>query len=106
SLAANDRDVVAARMYYERAVSIDPGNGAAWDALKKDAERAGDFERAAYCVERRAMNTESPRVRAQLLVDLAQVRARLRDAPGAFAAYEQAADADPTNEAAAREVLP
>jgi tetratricopeptide (TPR) repeat protein len=104
-LAPADRDPVGARKYYERAVAMDPSNANAWEALKKDAERAGDAQRIGYCLEQRAMHAEIPRVRAQLFVEVALYKKKLEDEQGSLVAFERAVTADPTNEVAANAVL-
>jgi tetratricopeptide (TPR) repeat protein len=60
---------------------------------------------ATFCLERRAEHTDSPRLKAQLLVELARMRASLGDARGALATFEYAFETDPSNEPAARAVL-
>ncbi len=105
-LSSPARDPGGARQYYERALSMAPGHAGAWEALQKDAEREGDTGRVAYCLEQRAGLTDSARVRAQLLVELARVRKQIGSESGAFNAYEEAAHADPSNETAAAAVLP
>ena len=105
-LSAPGRDPDAARHYYERALAMAPGHAGAWEALQKDAERQGDVVRVAYCLEQRALSTDSPRLKAQLLVDLARVKKEIGSESGAFNAYQDAVVADPSNEAAAAAVLP
>ena len=105
-LAQPGRDPGSARHYYERALTMVPNHAGAWEALQKDAEREGDPTRIAYCLEQRAAVTDSPRLRAQLLVELARVKKQIGSDSGAFMAYEEAAIADPTNETAAAAVLP
>ncbi len=104
-LAAPDRDPQLARVHYEKAVSVHPGTAQAWEALEKDARRAGDRRRTALFLEKRAASTESPRLKAQLFVELAEMRAEEGDAPAADLAFERAIKADPANEAAAEAML-
>lgn len=104
-LATDDRDPTCARLHYEKAVAFDHGAVAAWEALQRMALRAGDGMYAVHCLERRAEHTESARLKAQHLVELAKMKASLGDARGAFSTYEYAFHTDPTNEAAARALL-
>jgi tetratricopeptide (TPR) repeat protein len=104
-LAPEDRDPACARIHFERAVEMDPRCAVAWEQLQKLAVRAGDMMYATFCLERRAENADSPRVKAQLLVDLAMLRTSLGDTRGALATYEYAFETDPTNEVTARAVL-
>jgi tetratricopeptide (TPR) repeat protein len=102
-LSAEDRDPALARKHFEKAASLHPATPQAWEALEREAKRGGDVKRAAMFLERRAASTESPRLKAQLFVELAQMYEG--DAPGAELAYERAIKADPTNEVAADAVL-
>jgi tetratricopeptide (TPR) repeat protein len=104
-LAPEERDPACARVHFDRAVEMDPRNVSAWENLQKLAARDGDMMYATFCLERRAEHTDSPRLKAQLLVELAKMRASLGDARGALATYEFAFDTDTTNEAAAGAVL-
>ncbi len=104
-LAAEDRDPTCARLHFEKAVSFDPQCAHAWEGLQALAGRAADPMFTVFCLERRAEQTESPRLKAQILVELAQAKARLGDARGAFSTHEYAIEVDPSNEAAARAVL-
>ncbi len=105
-LAEDGRDPAGARANFERAVAIDPTRERAWEALQAYAMDEGDDERAASCLERRAAHTKTPRVKSALYVDLGNLRAHgLADAEGAFAAFDAAFIADPTNEAAAAATL-
>src|SRR5262249_54381937 len=98
-------DPAAARIHFERAVEMDPRNVGAWEHLQKLALRDKDPMYATFCLERRAEHTESLRMKAHLLVDLAKMRASLGDERGALATYEYAFETDSTNELAARAVL-
>lgn len=104
-LAPEDRDPACARIHFERAVEMDPRCAVAWEQLQKLAMRSRDTMYATFCLERRAENADSPRVKAQLLVELAKLRASLGDARGALATYEYAFETDPTHEGTARAVL-
>ncbi len=104
-LAPEDRDPACARIHFERAVEMDPRCAVAWEQLQKLALRSRDMMYATFCLERRAENADSVRVKAQLLVDLAKLRTSLGDSRGALATYEYAFETDPTNEGTARAVL-
>lgn len=104
-LAPPGRDPACARIHFERAVEMDPRNGGAWENLQKLAERERDSMYATFCLERRAENTDSVRVKAQLLIELGRMRASLGDVRGALATFEYAFETDPTNETAARAVV-
>jgi tetratricopeptide (TPR) repeat protein len=104
-LVPEGRDPAAARIHFERAVEMDPRNVGAWEHLQKLASHGKDMMYATFCLERRAQHTDSARPKAQLLVELAKMRAGLGDARGALATHEYAFETDATNEAAARAVL-
>jgi tetratricopeptide (TPR) repeat protein len=104
-LAPEGRDPGCARIHFERAVEMDPRNGGAWENLQKLAERERDSMYATFCLERRAENTDSPRLKAQLLIELARMRLSLGDTRGALATFEYAFETDETNEVAARAVV-
>jgi tetratricopeptide (TPR) repeat protein len=104
-LAPEDRDPACARIHFERAVEMDPRCGVAWEQLQKLAMRSRDMMYATFCLERRAENADSTRVKAQLLVELAKLRASLGDSRGALATYEYAFETDPTHEGTARALL-
>jgi tetratricopeptide (TPR) repeat protein len=100
-LMAPDRDEIAARLQYERAVVVDPTNASAWEALQRIAAAAGDDRRVEECLLNRAKHENTPRQRAAAYVELAQLRARNGDDAGRRSAFEAAIKADPTNETAA-----
>lgn len=104
-LAHPDRDPIAARLQYEKAVGVDPTNAAAWEALQKIAKIAGDERRVAHCLEQRAKHTDAPRQKALVLVELAEHHRALGDEKAARNAFEAAIRADSTNEAAATSML-
>jgi len=104
-LAPADRDPACARVHFERAVEMNPRNGAAWENLQKLAERERDMMYATFCLERRAEHADSPRLKAHLLVELARMRTSLGDTRGALSTHEYAFETDPTNETAARAVI-
>ncbi|MDB4944672.1 MAG: hypothetical protein JWP97_4206 [Labilithrix sp.] len=99
-------DAASARRQFERAAAADPGNQAAWNALLWDARADGDVPRALRYLEERARGTSAPRARGAAYVELADARAKAGDEAGARDAYEQAAAADPANEAAAVALVP
>lgn len=92
--------------HFERAVAIDPACAPAWEALVARARDEGATDRIAEYLEQRVSHTEAPRLRAELLVALADARAALGDKAAAEAAEEDAVVVDPGNEIAARRVLP
>ena len=104
-LSAPDRDAIIARLQYERAVTVDPTNAAAWEALQRVAAVAGDDRRVAECLEQRARNVDAPRQRAAILVELASLHIGNGADRAGRDAFESAISADPTNEAAAVAML-
>jgi tetratricopeptide (TPR) repeat protein len=104
-LSAPDRDALTARLQYERAVTVDPTNAAAWEALQRVAAEAGDDRRVAECLEQRARNVDAPRQRAVIFVELANLHLGNGAERAARDAFEAATAADPTNEAAAVAML-
>ncbi|MDB4933268.1 MAG: domain protein putative component of TonB system, partial [Labilithrix sp.] len=104
-LSAPDRDAIAARLQYERAVTVDATNAAAWEALQRVAAAAGDDRRAAECLEQRARNVDGPRQRAAIFVELAMLHSSNGADRAAREAFEEAIAADATNEAAAVPML-
>ena len=104
-LNAPERDPIAARIQYERAVTVDPTNAGAWEALQRVAAEAGDDRRVAQCLEERAKAVDGPRQRATLYVELGNLYASNRDENLARDAFEKATLADPTNESAALAML-
>lgn len=104
-LASPDRDAIAARLQYERAVVVDPTNAAAWEALQRVAADAGDDRRVAQCLEQRGRHVDGPRQRAGIYVELANLHLRAGDERAAREAFESAVRSDATNEAAAAAML-
>lgn len=104
-LAPEGRDPACARIHFERAVEMDPRSAVAWEQLQNLALRERDMMYATFCLERRAENAEAPRLKAQLLIELAKLRLSLGDTRGALATYEYAFETDPTSEATARALL-
>lgn len=104
-LSSPERDPIAARLQYERAVTVDSTNAAGWEALQRVAAQAGDERRVAECLEQRARNVDAPRQRAAIYVELANVHLGNGADRAARDAFEAAIAADPTNEAAAVAML-
>ena len=104
-LAGPASDEREAARYYQLAVDTDPKNPSAWEALTKAARISGDTRKLARALEQRAEHTASPRIRAQVLVELAETKRGLGDEAGTAAAYEMAILADKTNEDAAAFML-
>ncbi len=67
--------------------------------------RAGDPKRTALFLEKRAASTESPRQKAQLFVELAEMQMARGETAAAELAFERAIKADATNEVAAEAML-
>lgn len=104
-LSAPDRDAIAARLQYERAVTVDPTNASAWEALQRLAAASGDDRRVAECLDQRARNVDGPRQRAAIFVELANLHLGNGADRAAREAFEQAVLADATNEVAAAAML-
>lgn len=98
-------DAAEARRYFERAVTSDPTNSVAWNALVWDARANADGERLGRYLERRARACDVPRVQAAFFVELAEHRRRTGDDVDARNAYLEAITADPANESAASALL-
>ena len=96
-----ERDPIAAKLQYEKAVTIDPTNAAAWEAIQRMATEAGDVHRVIECLEARKKHTDIPRQRAAVLVELARVYMEQGAEEDAQKSYEAAIRADSSNEAAA-----
>jgi tetratricopeptide (TPR) repeat protein len=104
-LNSPDRDPLAAKLQYERAVEVDPTNAAAWEALQRIAAAEGDEQRVIECLEQRKKHTDVPRQRAAVLVELANVHLAAGDEEAARKCFEAAIRADSSNEAAAIHML-
>lgn len=99
-------DAAGARQAFELAKEADPSNPTAWNALAWDARGSGDLVRAARYVQERAAASDAPRSRANLFVELAELRAKLGEHDAVESAYAAAFASDPTNEAAALALVP
>jgi tetratricopeptide (TPR) repeat protein len=104
-LAPADRDPKLSRVHFERAIRVHPACTAAWEALEREARKEDAIDRVAEYLERRVEHTESPRLKAQLLVQLGAVRFSLGEDATASEAYERAVAVDPMNETAAEAML-
>ncbi len=104
-LAAPERDPIAARLQYEKALTIDATNALAWEGVQRMAAEAGDERRVIECLEMRAKHTDIPRQRAVVLVELAQFYQGRGDDRAARKAFEAAIKADSSNEIAAKAML-
>jgi tetratricopeptide (TPR) repeat protein len=104
-LSAPERDPIAAKLQYERAVVVDPTNAAAWEVIQKLAAADGDIRRVIECLEQRKKHTDVPRQRALVLVELANVHLERGDEDAAQTCFEAAIRADSSNEAAAIAML-
>lgn len=100
-----DRDSIAAKLQYEKAVQVDPTNAAGWEALQRFAVAEGDERRVIECLEQRKKHTDVPRQRAVVLVELANVHQRAGDDEAAKKCFEAAIRADSSNEIAAIAML-
>lgn len=100
-----ERDPIAAKLQYERAVAVDPSNVLAWEALQRLATEAGDLRRVIECLEQRRKHTDVPRQRAAVLVELARVHLTNDDDDAAEEAFEAAIRTDGSNEPAAVAML-
>ncbi len=95
-------DRMAAQDNYERALDLEPSHQPTLAALRTIAVDAADWDRAARYLESEQLVTESPRVRAKLLVELGKMRDEmLGEHDLAVQAYELALQSDPDNEDAA-----
>ncbi len=101
ALAGPGGDELGSARFYELAVDTDPKNAPAWEALTRLARGGADKRKFARVLEKRAENTTTPRVRAQVFVELAETMRELGDNASMTKAYEAAVQADKTNEDAA-----
>jgi tetratricopeptide (TPR) repeat protein len=95
-------DRVSAQERFEMALDLDPAHVPTLAALRVIAIDAADWDRAARYLDQEQMNTEAPRARAKLLVELGKLRDEmLGEHDLAVQAYEQALGSDGDNEDAA-----
>jgi tetratricopeptide (TPR) repeat protein len=95
-------DRVQAQERYEMALDLDPAHIPTLAALRVIAIDAADWDRAARYLDQEQMNTEAPRAKAKLLVELGKLRDdMLGEHELAVQAYEMALASDPDNEDAA-----
>ncbi len=84
------------------ALDLDPAHIPTLAALRVLAIDAADWDRAARYLDQEQMNTEAPRAKAKLLVELGKLRHEmLGEQELAVQAYEMALASDPDNEDAA-----
>jgi tetratricopeptide (TPR) repeat protein len=95
-------DRVMAQERYEMALDLNPSHLPTLAALRQISLDSGDWDRAARFVDQEQMNTQVPRARAKLLVELGKLRQDyLGEHDLAISAFEQAYQNDPDNEDAA-----
>jgi golgin subfamily B member 1 len=91
---------------FEMALDLDPAHLPTLAALRLIALDAADWDRAARYLDQEQMNTEAPRARAKLLVELGKLRDENLDEHAlAVQAYELALQSDNDNEDAALPLL-
>lgn len=95
-------DRVSAQERFEMALDLDPAHVPTLAALRVIAIDAADWDRAARYLDQEQMNTEAPRAKAKLLVELGKLRDEmLGEHDLAVQAYELALSSDGDNEDAA-----
>ncbi len=95
-------DRVQAQERLEMALDLDPAHLLTLAALRVIAVDAADWDRAARYLDQEQMNTEAPRARAKLLVELGKLRDEmLGEHELAVQAFELALSSDADNEDAA-----
>ncbi|MEZ4440288.1 MAG: tetratricopeptide repeat protein [Polyangiaceae bacterium] len=95
-------DRYQARERFEQALDLDPAHTPTLAALRAIAIDEADWDLAARYLDMEQQNTETPRQRAKLLVELGRIRAEMLDERElAVEAYQLAHQADPDNEDAA-----
>src|SRR5690606_35655882 len=96
----NDRFL--ARERFEQALDLDPTHTPTLAALRAIAIDESDWDRAARYLDMEHQNTDLPRARAKLLVELGRIRAEMiEERDPAVVAYELANQADADAEDAA-----
>ncbi|HEX9297066.1 MAG TPA: tetratricopeptide repeat protein [Polyangiaceae bacterium] len=92
----------SAQERYEMALDLDPAHLATLAALRQIAIDQADWDRAARYLDQEQLNTQAPRQRAKLLVELGRLRDEtLGEHEAAVQAYELALQCDSDNEDAA-----
>ena len=95
-------DRMQAQERFEMALDLDPAHLPSLAALRTIAIDEADWDRAARYLDQEQLNTEQPRARAKLLVDLGKLRAEmLNEEELAVQAYELALQSDDDCEEAA-----
>jgi len=95
-------DRVQAQERFEMALDLDPTHLPTLGALRVIAIDSADWDRAARYLDQEQLNTEAPRAKAKLLVELGKLRDEmLGEHELAVQAYELALASDPDNEDAA-----
>lgn len=95
------RDLLGAKLAYDKAAELDKTNTQAWEAIERLARAARDERRVLTALEERAKYTESPRLRAPIFAELGRARHEQGDEKGAMTAFEAALKADSAHEIAA-----
>ncbi|RYZ68640.1 MAG: tetratricopeptide repeat protein [Proteobacteria bacterium] len=99
-------DRVQAQERYEMALDLNPSHLPTLASLRQIALDGGDWDRAARFLDQEQMNTQVPRARAKLLVELGKLRQDyLGEQDQAIVAFEQAHQNDADNEDAALPLL-
>jgi tetratricopeptide (TPR) repeat protein len=104
-LSTDDRDPVAARLHFERAVALDASNVAAWEHLQTLAASAGEAGRTAEALRMRAEHATSKEQQASLYMELAELQKVRGLSQEANDAYAKVLASDPENKTAARALL-
>ena len=99
-------DRALAQERFEMALDLDPAHLMTLAALRVIAIDSAEWDRAARYLDQEQLNTEAPRGRAKLLVELGKLRDEmLGEHALAVQAYEMALQNDPDNEDAAMPLL-
>lgn len=99
-------DRMQAQERFEMALDLDPAHLPTLAALRVIAIDAADWDRAARYLDQEQLNTEAPRARAKLLVELGKLRDEmLGEHELAVQAYELALSCDQDNEDASLPLL-
>jgi golgin subfamily B member 1 len=99
-------DPIAAREKFEQALDLDPAHLPSLSAVRAIAVQEHDWDAAARYVDQEQRNTQSPRARAKLLVELGNIRDRnLGENDLAIESYKQAIELDSELEDAAAPLL-